>query len=810
MHRFAWLASLPRDIRHGIRVLLMDPMFTVVTVLTLGLGIGANTLMFCVVNGILLRPLPYPDPNRLMNVVSVSTTDHRMIESVSAADFPLVKDQTTAFDHSALYGRAILNLTGGQEPEQLTCAAITTDLFPLLGANPLLGRNFLPDEVARGKNQVAILGYPLWQRQFGGDRQIVGKSVVLSERLYTVIGVMPSGFAFPSPETALWVPLVLSGPEGSNHGWRTRRMLVRLKGGTKLAAAQAELNTVSARLARQFPQDQEWELKIVPLKEALVGRYRLGLLLLQGAVAFVLLIACANLASLFLSRGRAREREMAIRFALGATRGRVARQLLTENMFLALISACVALLFVYFGTRVFGTIAPAGIPRLDQIGVDRLVLWFVVGLSLLSGFLFGVIPTTRLSKPDKAAALKEGFQTDSTRLGFFKAHHTQSALVVAEIALAMVLTCGAGLLLRSLWKLGNVSLGFEPRNLLTMDLTVTSHKYVDPDAQIAYFSQIVGRVAALPGVSSVAFGSSFPLSPSMSVGFDSGAPSPQKESPQAFLEIVSPDYFRTLGMRLLGGRVFSGRETETSAAVVVVNQSFARRYFAGRDPLNTKIRIGWGKDLSGTEAQIVGIVNDLTPHDEPWPAMYVSYLQFQSTGHMNVLVRTVTKPLALADAVRRQIWSVDRNQPIVNLRTVEHEISTTMSEPRFNALLLGIFALLALTLASVGIFGVMSHSVHQRTHEIGIRMALGAARTDVLWLVLRQVMVVAGLGLCIGIGLSLYLTRMLRSLIFEVQPNDSLTFLMASLIVVSAALLAALRPACRASRADPMLALRYE
>jgi len=529
-----------------------------------------------------------------------------------------------------------------------------------------------------------------------------------------------------------------------------------------------------------------------------------------GAVALVLLIACANLANLFLSRGRAREREMAIRCSLGATRRRVVRQLLTESLIIAAIGGALALLFVPAGANFIRAIAPADIPRLDQISVDGRVLWFVFGASMLTGVLFGLAPAIHVSKPDVTSALKDGFQTTPAGFGLFQAHRTRSALVVAEVAMAMVLMSGAVLLLRSLWKLVNVNPGFDPRNLLTMELSVTSRKFQDDKAQIAYFEQILESVATIPGVKSVALASGSPLAMAMSVGFDLGGHPSREESPQAGFEIVSPDYFRTLGIRLLEGRPFTFRDTANSPAMVIINQSFAHRYLAGQDPLGKKIHIAWGMDEAGTDAQITGVVNDLTPEDRPWPAMYVSYLQFGANGFMSLLVRTATSPLAAADVVRRQIWSVNSEQPVANIRTVEQDISTTVSEPRFRTLLFGTFAGLALALALVGIYGVMSYNIIQRTHEIGIRMALGAARTDIMRLVLWQGLVFTGFGLGIGVAMSLPLTRLFRSLLFEVQPNDPLTLLIASVVVAGMALLAGFLPTRRATKVDPMVALRCE
>jgi putative ABC transport system permease protein len=827
--------TLWQDVRYGLRQLGRNRGFTVVAVLTLALGIGANTVMFSVLNGVLLRPLPYKDSGRLMNIISVNRRDRQVMLSVSAADFPFIKGQTDVFDGLALYGYSVSTLTGQGQPEQLAGGAVTPELFPLLGAEPLLGRGLLPDEVTPGKDHVVILGHRLWLRRFGGDRTVIGKIVVLNEELYTVIGVMPAGFAFPAAETELWLPLVLRGQEATSHASKTRRMLARLKRGADVSKAQRELDMVAAHLAEQFPEAQAWGLKLMPLKEGIVGRTRHALLLLLGAVLLVLLIACANVANLFLSRSLARQREIAIRESLGATRRRVVQQLLTESLIIATIGGALGLLFVPWGISFIRAIAPPDVPRLDQASVDGWVLWFAFGASVLTGVLFGLAPAMQVSKPDVNAALKEGFQTAATGFGLFHAQRTRAVLVVSEVALAMVLMSGALLLIKSFWKLVNVDPGFDPHNLLTMELSVTSRKYQDDRAQIVYFNHIIESVAALPAVKSAAVTSGSPINMSMAVRFDVAgrsptakeespleiagdqvvgsarrSPTPKEELPFTGFEIVGPDYFRTLGMRFLEGQSFTSRETETSPAVVVISQSFARRYLAGQDPIGRKIHIGWGKGESGTDTEVVGVVSDLSRTDVPWPMMYVSYLQFGANGFMSLLVRTATNPLALADPVRRRIWSVNGEQPVANIRTVEQDISTTVSEPRFHALLLGIFAGLALALALVGIYGVMSYTVIQRTHEIGIRMALGAARTDILRLVLQQGLVFAGFGLAIGLGMSLALTRLLRSFLFEVQPNDPLALMTASVVLAGAALLAGFLPARRATKVDPMVALRYE
>lgn len=810
MNSLGWLETLWQDVRFALRMLRKNPGFTAVAVLTLALGIGANTVMFSVVNGVLLRPLSYPDAGRLMDIVSVGEKDHGLMLSVSPADFPYIKGQADVFDGLALYGYSIPTLTGQGEPEQFAGGAATSELFSVLRVKPLMGRVFLPDEVAPGRNRVVILSHRLWQRRFGGDRAIIGKSIDLNDQPHTVVGVMPPGFAFPSANTELWLPLVLNGQEAVSHRWRSRRMLARLKPGADLKRAQLELDTIGARLARQFPVEQAWGLKIIPMKELMVGGFRHGLLLLLGAVAFVLLTACANLASLFLSRSRTREREMAIRCSLGATHLRVIRQLLTESLIVAAIGGGMGLLLVPSGIEFIRATAPADIPRLDQINVDGWVLWFVFGASMLTGLLVGLAPALQISEPDMNAALKEGLQADPAGSGLLQAHRTRSVLVVAEIALAMVLMSGAVLLLRSLWKRVNVNPGFDPQNLLTMELSVTSRKYHDDKAQIPYLNELVESVASLPGVKSAALASSSPLYMSMSVDFNlSGGPS-REQLPQAGFEIVSPDYFRTLGTHLLEGRPFTWRDNENSTPVVVVNRCFAQRYLAGYDPLGKKIHIGWGKDQGGTDAQIAGVVSDLTPEDRPWPAMYVSYLQFGTTGFTNLLVRTATNPLTFANAVRRRIWSVNSEQPVANVRTVAQDMSTTVSEPRFRTLLLGAFAGLALALALIGVYGAVSYTVIRRTHEIGIRIALGASRWDILRRVLKQGLVFAGFGLTIGLGLSLVLTQLLRSFLFEVQPNDPMTLSIALVVVGGTALLAAYLPARRATKVDPMVALRYE
>ncbi len=807
------MGRLFQDVRYGLRQLRRNPGFTAVAVVTLALGIGATTAMFSVVSGVLLQPLPYKDSERLAQIVSLMPYGHGEMVSISSSDFPYIRSQTDTLDGMALYGYAAPTLTGQGEPEVLVGGAASPDLFPLLGVRPILGREFIPEDTESRESNVAVLSHRLWQRRFGGDPGVVGKTVTLNDQLYTIVGVMPAGFAFPSRETEIWLPLALSKEEAASHTWRARRLIARLKNGVDLQRAQVELDTVAARLAKQFPDDKGWGLRVRPLKEMEVASTRPALLLLLGAVALLLLIACANVANLLLARAWTRQKEIAVREALGAGRWRIVRQLTTESLLLALAGGGLGLLLTPWGILFIRAISPSDVPRLDAVAIDRWVLCFSFGLSLLTGLLFGLAPALQASKPDVNAALKEGAATFGFGTGVSSTYRTRASLVVAEVALALLLMVGATLLVRSFWRLTTEDPGFDPHNILTAELGITSRKYASPQAEAAFYQQTLERVRGLPGVKAAALSNLMPFSGFMTVSFSiEGRPQDRsQEQPQVGFYMVSSDYFRTVGLRLLKGRVLTEHDTQGGPTAIVIDESMARQYLQGEDPLGKHVHVDWGsKGFTGEVVGVVSEVRDVYLGSEPHPKLYASYAQAEAGGFLNLLVRTASAPLALAAPVREQVWAINRDQPVTNLRTVEQDIWRSVAEPRFRTLMLAIFAGLALILAVVGIYGVTSYTVTRRTHEIGVRMALGAGRNDVVRLIVRQGMTLTLLGVGIGLAGAMAVMRFLTSMLYGVHATDLTTFVAVPVILAAVATLASYIPARRAAKVDPMVALRYE
>jgi putative ABC transport system permease protein len=797
-----------------LRTLVKTPGFAAVAVIVLALGIGANTAIFSVVNGVLLRPLPYKDPGRLVQLWATYAKWKASRIILSPADFFDLVDENRAFEGALIYRPGQMNLAGGGEPESVWSARVSTNLFGLLGVRPFLGRGFLPDEDRPGKGQVAILSHGLWERRYGGDRGILGKPVTLNTNPYLVVGVMPPGFAFPTATTDVWVPFVPTTDELRSHGLQEAFAIARLKRAVRLEQAQAEMDAIAGRLASANPKTNEGRgFRLVPLQEEIVGDVRPALLVLFGAVGLVLLIACANVANLSLARGAGRQMEIAIREALGAGRARVIRQLLTESLLVALLGGGVGLLLAPAGIVLLRTIGPADFPRLDAVGIDRWVLWFTFGVSVVSAILFGLAPAFQTSRLDLRGSLKEAAMTSQVGFTIFGRHRTRSMLVISQVALALVLLAGSGLLIRSFWRLVTVDPGFDPRNVLTMSLSLPSRKYPTTQARNAFFQDVLERVAALPGVTAVGAVNMSPISGgAVTYSFEvEGRPSAQAgESPEAELESISPGYFRAMGVKLLHGRNFTNQDRSSAPAVAIVSQALARRYWPNEDPVRRRIHGGWS---SGGLTEIIGVVSDtrdIALAAAPLPQLYLPYLQSGNYGYMTLAVRTPSRPLELVHPIEAQVWAVDKDQPLAHVMTLEGVLSKSVAEPRFRTLLLGIFAGLALSLALVGIYGVVSYTVAQRTHEIGIRMALGAERGNVLKLVVRQGLALTFMGLGAGLVAALALTRFLVSFLYDVRATDPPTFIAVSLALAAAGLVASYVPARRATKVDPMVALRYE
>ena len=818
------METLFQDLRYAIRMLLKKPGFTAVAVLALALGIGANSAIFSVVNGVVLRALPYKNPESLMMVwsrrISPEAGPGTGEMPVSAADFIEWRNQNQGFTQIAAFHTQPFNITGTGEPEFLGGVRSSADLFSLLGVQAQLGRTFLPEEDQPAAGNVVILSHGLWERRFGSDPQIIGQKLTLNDEPYTVVGVMPAGFQFPRkgempagyqfPRRAeLYTPLAWTPAQASNRGRHFLAVVARLKPEATIAQAQADMSAIAGRLKEQYPQSNtNKDVLIIPLHQQVVGQVRTALLVLLGAVGFVLLIACANVANLLLARAASRQREIAIRTALGASRARIVRQLLTESVLLALTGGTLGLLLSMWGIDLLMAISPANLPRVDSISVDARVFGFTLAVTLLTGIVFGLVPAIQASKPDVNEALKEGGRASTTSHNRFR-----GALVVSEVALSLVLLIGAGLMIRSFLHLLNESPGLNPENVLTLDVGLPRTKYTGPQ-QVAFFQQVIERLKALPSVKSAGAVYPLPLSGAeegTGFGIEGRPPAAPGETFNAGPRWVSPDYFNVMRIALLKGREITERDGTDGTRVVVINESMAARYFSDEDPIGKRISFDQVNGASNWR-EIVGVVRDVKHSaldSNPKPEMYIPFTQFP-TFFMTLVVRTSGDPLNLVAAARAEVLAVNQNQPISNVHTMEELVSNSVAQRRFNMLLLSIFAGVALLLAAVGIYGVMSYSVAQRTHEMGVRMALGARTSHVLVLVVKQGMTLALAGVGIGLAAAFALTRILASLLYGVSATDPLTFSMIALLLASVAFVACYLPARRATKVDPMTALRYE
>ena len=798
------------DLRYGLRMLAKNPGFTLIAVLALALGIGANTAVFSVVNAVLLRPLPLKEPDRLVWMWGDRIRQQGNGRgSISPPDFVDFREQNQVFERISAFQNFPFNLTGSGEPERINGVRVSAGFFETVGVAPLHGRTFVSEEEQDGRGQVAVIGYGLWQRRFGGDQSLVGKTISLNGNSVTVIGIMPLGFQFPRDEIELWTPITFGLQQTSVRRFHFIRPIARLKPGVSLEQAQAEINAITVRLEQQYPDSNtNYGARLVLLPEQIVGDMRSTLWMLVAAVAFVLLIACANVANLLLARATTRQKEIAIRAALGAGRWRVVRQLLTESVALALCGGLLGFLIAWWGVKLLVALGPSNIPRLREVTVDGGVLGFTLVVSLLTGILFGLVPALQASRSGLGETLKEGSR-GTTGLG---GRFMRSALVVSEIALSLVLLVGAGLVLKSFLRLSQIDPGFQSVNTLTMQVGLTQARYADAPPRAAFFQQLLPRLAALPGVQHAGAVSQLPMSGQnndTSFVVEGRPPSSPGERLGANQRVVTPDYFRALGIPLLKGRYFTERDTTTAPNAIIISQTFATQVFPNEDPIGKRLTIDFGQPWTGEIVGIVGAIRHAGLSIEPWREMYFAHAQNPSGG-MNLVVRAAGDPMILASAIKSEVQALDKDLPLFNIRTMETVVSDTVAQPRFRALLLGIFAAVALILAAVGIYGVMSYYVTQRTHEIGIRMALGAQRRDVLRLVVGQGMTLAVIGVGIGLAAAFALTRWIATLLYQVRPTDPMTFTIISLLLAVVALLACYIPARRASKVDPMVALRYE
>ena len=814
--------SIIKDIRFGLRSLWKRPAFTAIAVITLALGIGANSAIFSVVNAVLLRPLPFKDPDRLMVVWERRANSGRANLPLSGHEFAAFKDRTNSFEAITLIQPNSFNLTGQGDPVMVDVGEVSTDYFNVVGVPPLLGRTFAPGEDGDGGAKVVVLNQKLWSQRFGSSANVLNQTVRLNDQSYTVIGVMPSLELLPD----VLVPIDLRG-EVRKVGKHSYQVIGRLKQGITAEQAQAELAHVAQQLENEFAAANRGHgVQVVGLHEDVTGRAQLPLLTLFAAVGFVLLIACANVANLLLSRAAVRQKEMAIRTALGASRWRLVRQTLTESLLLGLFGGGLGLLSAVWLVTFLSKVTAVNIPRLDRISIDGRVLLATFGFSILTGLLTGIAPAWRNSEPRLYEWVKEGMR------GTFNParRRASSILVVAEVGLAVVLLVGGGLMLKSFVQLLRVNPGFQPNQVLRLDLALPETKYSEPRQQTAFYNELIGRLQSLPGVESVGTTTITPLghADNWSPFAIEGRPDPpQGQQQQAATRAISDDYFRTMQIPLRKGRFFNSSDARLALPLirwfeqqpfpehfnepqaepaVIINETMARLYFPDRDPLGQRLRI-----ILSPWMKVVGVVGDVHHNGlnvPPNPEIYLSQLQ-EPQSSMAVMARTNGDPLQLAAAAREQVRIIDRDLP-VTVTTMDQIYSDSVASERFNTSLLGIFAAVALLLAMIGVFGVINYSVTQRTHELGIRIALGAQRRDVFRLVVGQGLVLSLLGVGLGAVGALALTRLITGLLFGVSPTDGPTFVLVSLIVTFVAFLACYLPARRATRVDPLVALRYE
>jgi putative ABC transport system permease protein len=808
-----------QDIRYGIRMLLKAPSISIVATIALALGIGANTAIFSVVNGVLLRPLPFAGSEQLMNVWETDSVRGSVRGAASYPNFADWRDQNHVFEHISTYHTNDFIMTGRGESTRLQGAVVNADLFPLLGVAPMFGRGFLPAEDNPGEGgRVAVLSQTLFQKRFNSDPNIVNQSMVLDGKNYTIVGVMPAEFQFPvqNEPVELWTTVAVDRegkePITEERGAHYMEVIARLKPGVSKEQAQAEMTAIGSRLEQQYPdKNLHKNIRIEPTLEALVGDVRPALLILLGAVGFVLLIACANVANLLLARAMARHREMAIRSALGASRLRVVRQLLTESVLLSLAGGALGLVLAVWWSDLLLALGKENIPRALQVGLDWRVLGFTLVVSVLTGVIFGLVPALHSSRTELSESLKEGGRSGAEGA---RRNRMRSVLVVGELAIAVVLLVVAGLLIQSLWRLRQVSPGFESQNLLTFVVGIPEVKY--PTAkQAQFYRDLVTRIESLPGVRSASSVIPLPLSGnSFSISFETeGRPLAKGDLPSSDFFAIEGGYFETLGVSILKGRDFTERDNKASPPVIIVNQAFARKFFPNEDAVGKRIKPGISTDTDEPALrEIIGVVSDVRNRNlssQLRPGYFVPLAQMPF-NQMTLVVRTTNDPHSIITAVQNEVHAMDAELPVFNIKTMEEYISATVAGPRFNATLLMIFAAVALILTIVGLYGVMSYSVAQRTNEIGIRMALGAQASDVLRLIVSQGFKLVLLGLGIGLAVALALTRVISSLLFGVTTKDPVTFAAVAVLLALVALLACYIPARRATRLDPLHALRYE
>jgi putative ABC transport system permease protein len=804
------MPNLVQDVRYAIRLLLKRPGFAAVAILTLALGIGATTAIFTVVNAVLLSPLPFRDAARLVEVRIISKNGEGF--PLPDADFLAWRSQNQTSDAVAVYWASPATLTGEGAPDRIGGAAVTDRFFDVLGARPLLGRVFQEGDDKPGAAKLVVLGHGFWTRRFRADPGVVGRTVLLDGVSHTVIGVVPAGFRFPLEDIDVWSTLTMNPPTRRGPYYTTG--IARLKPGVDIAELRANLASVAAGLKRQYPAPDDWTIDAVPLQDAIVGDVRQILYVLLGAVGFLLLIATANVANLLLARAATREREIAVRGALGAGRRRIVAQLLTESVVLAIVSGLVGLLLAASGTQGLLAMAPKGIPRLDEVRMHVPVFLFALGVASICGVVFGLVPALRASRTPLVETLKDGGRGASGT----SHRRVQRLLVVAEIALALVLSAGAGLMIRSFAELQRVSPGFDPGHLLTFEVALPRASYKDDAAVRRFYDALIQKLEAVPGVRSVGLTVSLPpnlLQVTDNFMVDGQVLPPNQSAPVGPVVMASDALFRTLGVPLIRGRVFDARDEAGGAPTVIVNDALARKYLNGVDAVGRHLRIGGPERPIGPTnpwMEIVGVVGDIKYSGleaAPEPTYYMPYRQNPWNGQF-VVIRTTSDPAALGSAAREAVAALDKDLPVARLRTMDDVMTASVAPPKFRTVLVTIFALVGLLLAAIGIYGVMAYAVTERTHELGVRIALGAERGDVVRLVLGEALVLAAAGVSVGLAGAFATTRLIQSLLFGVTTTDATTFAGISALLFLTALAASYLPTRRALRVDPMTALRYE
>jgi putative ABC transport system permease protein len=817
LHGLPPIETFLQDTHYALRMLRKNPGFTAVAVLTLALGIGANTAIFSVVYAVLLKPLPYTNPDQLFTAFQANKQQGIAETGCSYPNYEEWRAQNHVFSELAGILAHQLTLTGRGEASVVNTSVVTPELFALLDVKPLAGRIFFPPDGKQGAPPVALLSEDLWRGRFGADPKIIGSSINLDQRPFTVIGIIPAAFRTPffNTKQEVWIPLVqdpLFSTFMPQRGTHMLPILGRLKAGVSVAQAQAEMDAISERLAREFPAENSgWIVRLVPLQKEIVGNVRTALLVLLGAVGLVLLIACANIANLLLTRATSRSKEVAVRTALGAGRARIIRQLLTETAVLGLLGGVLGVALAYWGVQALRSLLPSSLPQMNPIRVDFCVLGFALFLSAIAGVAFGLVPAMFAAHTDIQNNLREGVRSGESR----NRRGARNFLAAAEISVAMVLLVTAGLLLRSFAKLTSVSPGFDAQHIIKADISLPQFQYSKPQQWAAFSEELLLRIQSDPGLQDSAVAVPRPIvDGNVKLQFDivGNPPSSAGASRTANYVSVSPDYFRVMGIPLLAGRLFNQHDISSAPRVSIISEAMARLYFPNQDPLGKQMTFGFGP--SGGEAMreivgIVGNVRDVSLGEDPGPMMYVPYAQAPFWG-ANLVVRSTLSTISVARAIRREVKKIDKDLPVTDIANMPYLIDASVAQPRFRTFLLGLFAAMALVLAATGIFGVISYSVSRRTNEIGIRVALGASRSTILWMILREILFLTFAGLAVGLPCALAASHLVAHMLFNVSANDPATLAAVVLSLAFVATLAGYIPARRAMRVDPMVALRYE